>query len=94
LGGRLLLYEPDRDLAHGIEEEETRGYVDVNNVPPWETWVAYIFEPEANYLLSWVPRQFISLVSAGINVSPEKAFRWLDTEDLLLTRILHENFTN
>src|SRR5262245_2725740 len=31
-GGRLLLYEPDINLAHGLEEGATSGYVDIDNI--------------------------------------------------------------
>jgi hypothetical protein len=58
--GRLLIYEPDFNLAHGLEELETMGFVDLENTPPWDTWVAYVYEQKQNYLLSWVPRDFIS----------------------------------
>ena len=87
-GGRLLIYEPDVNLAHGLEEDETNGFVDHDNTPPWDTWVAYVYESDRNYLLSWIPTEFISLVSAGIRVSPEESFRWLDSVDLLLKRAL------
>jgi hypothetical protein len=38
-GGRLLIYFPNHDLACGAAEQETAGFFDVNNVPPWDTWV-------------------------------------------------------
>jgi hypothetical protein len=82
--GRLLIYEPDINLSHGLEEDETDGYVDVDNIPPWDTWVAYLYEPTGNYLLSWVPAAFVELVSAGIHVSPEVCIQWLGTTDFEL----------
>ncbi len=66
------------NLAHGLEESETRGYVDIDNIPPWDTWIDYVVETNANYLLSWVPEQFVTLVTAGIAVSPEECFCFLD----------------
>jgi len=59
-----------------------------DNVPPWDTWLAYIYEPKRDYLLSWVPREFVSLVTEGIKVSPEQPFQWLDLLDLELTTLL------
>lgn len=88
--GRLLIYEPDINLAHGLEEGETNGYVDIDNIPPWDTWVAYIYEGESNYLLSWVPPQFVALVTSGIQVSPEECFRWLDRTEFKLKATLGE----
>jgi hypothetical protein len=95
-GGRLLLYEPDINLAHGLEESETCGYVDLDNTPPWDTWIAYLYDRDKkydcdrNFLLSWVPDKFISLVTAGIRVSPEVSFSWLDEQDLKWTKILKD----
>lgn len=80
-GGRLLIYEPDMNMAHGLEESETRGYVDIDNIPPWDTWIGYVVEAKAHYLLSWVPGSFVALVTDGIAVSPEMCFRFLDDTD-------------
>lgn len=87
-GGRLLVYVYDSNLFHGLEMVESRGYVDVNNTPPWDTWVAYIFEPKINYLVSWVPPAFIESVNAAISVNPEECILWIDEEDLVLRREL------
>jgi hypothetical protein len=38
--GRLLAYFPDLNLCDGAAEAESRGYLDVENCPPWETWIA------------------------------------------------------
>jgi hypothetical protein len=83
-GGRLLIYEPDMNLAHGLEESETRGFVDIDNIPPWDTWIDYVIEAKANYLLSWVPGPLVTLVTDGIAVSPEMCFRFLDDTDFEL----------
>lgn len=40
--GRLLLYEPDMNLFDGAAELESRGFFDVDNIPPWDTWVYYV----------------------------------------------------
>ncbi len=90
------MYEPEVNLFHGLEEEETLGYVDINNIPPWDTWIAYIVEPEAEglqwvqYLLSWVPPEFIPLVGGGIDVCPDECIRWLDCEECALSHILRD----
>jgi hypothetical protein len=84
-----MIYEPDINLAHGLEESETNGYVDIDNIPPWDTWVAYIYEEKVNYLLSWVPAEFAQLVSDGIKVSPEACILWLDETDFALRSLLY-----
>ena len=86
-GGRLLIYEPDTNLSDGLTKDETKGYVDHDSTPPWDTSVVYIYEPihQRNYLLSWVPNEFISLVTSGIKVNSVECLQWLDDTDLLLT---------
>lgn len=41
-GGRLLLYAPDETLSDGAAYVSSGGFFDGDNVPPWDTWVAYI----------------------------------------------------
>lgn len=80
-GGRLVVYFPDQDLADGAAEAESRGFLDVNNTPPWDTWVAFIQthgDSHDSHLIAWIPREFISLVEAGIRVNPEECIVWLD----------------
>jgi hypothetical protein len=82
VGGRLIAYSPDFNLACGMSEAETRGYFDVNNIPPWDTWVALLDVPNAkffeNSLIAWVPPAFVPLAQAGINVIPEICVMWLE----------------
>src|SRR5689334_16271125 len=38
-GGRLLAYLPDDNLADGFAEVVSKGFFDVDNIPPYDTWV-------------------------------------------------------
>jgi hypothetical protein len=77
--GRLLAYYPDENLACGVAEVETQGFFTVDNVPPWDTWVAYLHEDDrTNYLLAWVPGPLTRIVGEGIRVIPEECVGWLD----------------
>lgn len=93
-GGRLVVYYPDADLADGAAEEETAGYFDAFNTPPWDTWVGYFQEdrggddPYGNYLLAWVPPVFVPAVERGIHVNPEQCIRWLDETDCAVRGLL------
>lgn len=88
VGGRLLIYFPDSDLADGAAEAVSRGFFDLHNVPPWDTWIALADDgPRANlsvrqYVVSWVPAQLVACVSAGIAVNPEECIAWLDSADV------------
>lgn len=80
-GGRLLAYFPDANLCCGASEDETNGFFDIDNVPAWDTWVAYFEGGDrhsyTSYLISWIPPQFVEIVSGGINVNPEECIVWL-----------------
>jgi hypothetical protein len=93
-GGRLLAYFPDDNLFDGMAEQVSTGFFDVNNIPPYDTWVwmvrnvrAFEYadgakgEIEANYLIAWVPPDFIPISTAGIDANPEGCILWLDTLD-------------
>jgi len=86
--GRLLMFAPDEQLSDGDAEQETDGFFDLNNTPPWDTWVAFIEEPSAAYLISWVPPAFVSLVQRGIEVNPEQSLHWLSEADAPFARWL------
>jgi hypothetical protein len=90
-GGRLLGYAPDETLSDGAAELESQGFFDVHNVPPWDTWIAYVYESDGpNYLVSWVPPVLVDLVTGGISVNPEDCIWWLDEEEACLSGLLRE----
>jgi hypothetical protein len=72
-GGRLLLYWPEENLCDGAAEYATRGFFDVDNTPPWDTWISF----SNGTLLSWVPPPLIELVQGGIDVNPENCIQWM-----------------
>ena len=93
-GGRLLIYFLNTDLACGTAEYETAGFFDVNNVPPWDTWVDYLLDEynvdsfDTEYLIAWVPPEFVSLANDGINVNPEQCIMWLSDTSVELAKAL------
>lgn len=91
--GRLLLYFPDENLADGAAEAATGGFFDVENVPPWDTWIG-LFRDEsadkssADYLVSFVPGDFVASVNRGLRVNPEECILWLADSCVPLTTAL------
>lgn len=73
-GGRLLLYAPQENLADGTAGYASFGFFDVDNVPPWDTWIS-MFE---KYLISWVPAPLIGMAQEGLDVNPEQCILWAD----------------
>jgi hypothetical protein len=92
-GGRLVAYFPGDSLSDGPAEAESKGFFDVDNIPPYDTWVWMVRnvraaeypgttgEIDANYLVAWVPPDFIDLANRGIEANPEQCIMWLDTLD-------------
>jgi hypothetical protein len=87
--GRLLGYTPDDNLCDGASTVRTDGFFDTDNIPPWDTWIACVAEHgKDDYLLSWIPPEFIDLAEDGINVNPEACIWWFDRRDTAFARTL------
>ena len=71
-GGRLLKYAPSENLCDGAAQYSSKGLFDVDNMPPWDTWICFI-EP---YLISWVPPSLLDLANSGIDANPEQCILW------------------
>ncbi len=48
--GRLLVYFPDRNFFDGTAEYVSGGFFDVDNIPPWDTWLCLLPSEEGR---SW-----------------------------------------
>lgn len=83
-GGRLLVYFPDANLADGAAEVESDGFFDADNVPPWDTWVAFGTDPRSrdisyrSYVIAWVPAELVERANRGIEANPEVCICWLE----------------
>lgn len=71
-GGKVLLFSPEETLSDGAARYSSKGFFDDDNVPPWDSWVAFFDQ----YLISWVPSQLVELVNAGVEVNPEQCTLW------------------
>jgi hypothetical protein len=90
-GGRLLGYEPGRNLSDFAARGVTGGFFDCLNVPPWDTWVAYIHETGGqDYLVAWIPPMFLELTAEGINVNPEGCIWWVNESDTALGKFIKD----
>jgi hypothetical protein len=92
--GKLLLFYPDGSLSDGAAEPASRGFFDNDNLPASDTWVYYGTDGsgsrnfDQNFLVSWIPGQFVPLVNGGIEVNPEGCIEWASARDRLFTRSL------
>jgi len=91
--GRLLCYFPDANLADGAAEVASAGFFDVNNIPPWDSWVGLyrsdLKDPSLTvYLISYVPHVFLQQAGRGIDVNPESCIVWLNDSDTPIANVL------
>ena len=77
--GRLLVCHVNESISSGESEAETSGFFDVNDRPPWDTWIWQFRgrEEQAVTLVSWVPRDLEAAVGRGIGVNPYECISWL-----------------
>ncbi len=92
-GGRLVAYMPEVNLCDGAAEYSSEGYFDVDNIPPWDTWVWYACGSSIlpSHLVAWVPPQFIDVAQAGLEVNPEQCIRWFDEMKTSFAESLRRN---
>ncbi len=85
--GRVLVWEVGCSLREGCPEDETSGFFDFDEAPPWDTWFAAIgespFRPNRQpfgwpYILSWIPAEFVELADRGVRVSVCDCIWWAD----------------
>jgi hypothetical protein len=75
-GGCLLIADPHNSDTSGLSMPETGGFIDIWDVPAWDTWVDCMEGQYGTILLCWIPPSFISLTEDGIAVNPMECFFW------------------
>ena len=92
MGGRMLVMRPNDTLSDGLSKQITRGFFDVNNLPPPMLTVALVdcpefYRPDKDiilqqdyYILSYIPKSFVPMVHEAINTNPEECILWLENE--------------
>ena len=93
--GKLLVWERDLTIDDGLGEFVTKGYLDMSDMPPWDTWVAYVSPDDdemakAGYLISFVPSAFVPWVGEAVEGNVYGALYWLAGTSLLVSRILSD----
>jgi hypothetical protein len=100
-GGRLLVFDPWLSLGSAEAWTSSGGYIDTDNLPPWDTWVAQILEPSPcprpdsrrptpHYLVAWVPPAFVQRAAWAIETSSDRSLLWLSDVDSPFVRELRE----
>jgi hypothetical protein len=79
--------EVNESISSVESEAATRGFFDIDDRPPWDTWIATIpsAQEDRATLITWVPMGLIELVGRGIYVNPYACIFWLsDAERAIL----------
>lgn len=77
--GRILviLSSSDTGCAEGIEPSD--GVIDINYLPPWDTWFGCVFtESHELLLLAWIPEGLVERVQKAMDVSATEPLLWLE----------------
>jgi hypothetical protein len=77
-GARLLIYQPLETVSDGAAEASSKGFFDVSDAPPWDTWLFY----SKGAILSLVPESFVRLAQAGIDANPVDCIHWPTPREL------------
>ena len=86
-GGELLVYRTGHPGSGGRARDVSEGYFDGRDIPPWDTWVAWIEEPDRQYLVCWVPPEAMGVAAAGMGAA-DGSLAWLAaTENPVLGRL-------
>jgi hypothetical protein len=98
-----VAYFPDGDLADGAAADASQFFFDCNNRPPEDTWVWFAHHMRiqrwasgtegmvrADFLVAWIPPDFVKLADAGIDANPEQCIQRLDTLDIPFVKHLRE----
>ena len=89
--GRILSFETNISTRDGAPVCESKGFVDLNDVPPIDTW----FYLKDNYnhsadrvcsqaLFCWIPKAYEGIMQSAIDVEIFDSYRWLDENDKIL----------
>jgi hypothetical protein len=90
-GGKLLAYFQDETVWDGASEAASMEFFDVLDVPAWDTWIGLFSEPRGDFIVSYIPENFIDFAQAGIDVNCISCIEWLeDTRTNLAKELLNK----
>jgi hypothetical protein len=76
--GKLLRYEPLETVTDAVSASSSRGFFDIEDAPPWDTWFLY----SGGTIFSWVPESSVQNAQAGIDANPVDCIHWCNWTEL------------
>jgi len=96
--GRILACDgPSYSVCDGASEHASEGFFDVDDTPPWDTWLlchpmhVAAKEDSKLVLFSWVPTRLVTLVDEAIRANPVDCIQWATSLDSTFTRELKKS---
>jgi hypothetical protein len=84
-GGRLLLCTSvTESIPDGAVSAMSKGFYDEDDLPPWDTWICYADDLNPEYLISWVPPEWIEIARHGVESHFLDCMKWADMTDIEL----------
>lgn len=96
-GHLLICTSAQESIPDGAVTELSKGFYDDDDMPPWDTWLCYLYDDEilsngkiyrCEYLVSWVPPEFIDLANIGVEKHFLDCMTWATDADTPFTRQL------
>ena len=80
VNGRLLLHIIDYSNHNGLTADITKGFLDDNDTPPWDTWVDVVESKNdgIRFLVSWVPQPFEAIIQMAVESEAVGMLFWGD----------------
>ena len=80
--GRILVAEIYQTVLDGASEVQSKGFVDINDCPPIDTWFYKTLYDNYWIFFAWVPKQYVELADNAVAVNCIDCLTWY--EDWLL----------
>jgi hypothetical protein len=71
---KLLIYEPHETVHDGAAEAASRGFYDIQDAPPWDTWILHV----DHAVFCCIPDLAIGRAQVGIDANPVDCIHWAD----------------
>jgi hypothetical protein len=78
----LLIVNWHSSLFDGAVVPETRGFINEDYIPGWDTWLAIVgirTDYSAHALLCWIPESLADRVDSAIRIDPASCLAWCHT---------------
>ncbi len=85
--GRVLCCFVNASLMDVVCHQESKGFLDEDDLPPCATWIGYV-PSKLQLLLTWTPERHVPDVDAAMPCCPTEAYAWLTSVDPRLERAI------